>query len=358
MNARHKSISRFLGIALLTLPLVVLGQDEDSSSPGEVDDPFALDGVEAASDEQPKIDNEFTIGLYYLDDDSYRYGKYTGLTDEGFYLLGDFRIEKRPEWDGDDTRRWRVQGWRLGLESRRIQFDYTQQGTQSFSAEYREIPNYRFDDGLIPYRDSGSDTVGLASGWEVAEGSSNTRGFLTLDESLTSLKMDTKRRRLKMTYDRNLGKQWNLKVDYSHETKKGGRTIGSIFGYTGGNPRAVLLAAPVDYKTDNIEAMFGYANFRTQFGFGFYGSFFNNDKTSLTWQNAYGHQSQWADGVNFPGSQGRLALEPDNSFVQFKAHAGFNFASSTRLTANVAFGEMKQNDHLLQIGRASCRERV
>ena len=96
MNARHKSISRFFGIALLTLPLMVLGQGDDPVSLGEDDDPFALDGVEAPSDEQPHIDNEVTIGLYYLDDDSYRYGKYTGLTDEGFYLLGDFRIEKRP----------------------------------------------------------------------------------------------------------------------------------------------------------------------------------------------------------------------------------------------------------------------
>jgi MtrB/PioB family decaheme-associated outer membrane protein len=338
MKSMQYDVLKALALVLIALPLAVSAQDKDPAAP---------QGGEAKSGTQLAVKSEVTVGAYYLDDDSYRFGKYTGLTDEGVEALVDFRIEKRPQWDSDDLVRWRIQGWRLGLDSRRLKVDFSQQGTQSFSADYREIPNNRFSDGLTPYRGVGSANLTLPSSWEVAPGSSDTRGFLTLDENLANLKIDTKRRRLDLSYDRKLGMGWSINLDYRHETKKGERTIGSIFGSTGGNPRAVILPAPVDWTTDNIEAMFEWGTSRAQFGFGAYASFFSNDELSLTWQNAFGRQAQWDESVTYPDAQGRLALEPDNSYLQFKAYGGLNLGAVTRITADVAFGQMEQDESLL-----------
>lgn len=338
MKTNRNLLPKLITLVSLALPLLAWSQDED---------PFALEGVEEATDEQPVVEDEITVGLYYLDDDSYRYGKYTGITDEGVEPLIDFRIDRRPQWDGDDTVRWSLQGWRLGLDSRRIEFNFKEQGKQSFNADYREIPNNRISDGMTPYRGVGSSTLTLAQGWQIEPGSSNTRGFITLNESMADLKVDTLRRRMDLNYERELGKGWNLNIDYRHETKKGERTMGSIFGNSGGNPRSVILPAPVDYATDNIEAMFEYGNSRMQFGFGGYASFFSNDQSSMVWQNAYGNARGWADSVSFPGAQGRLALEPDNSYLQVKAYGGLNLTSTTRITADVAFGQMEQDEPLL-----------
>jgi hypothetical protein len=118
------------------------------------------------------------------------------------------------------------------------------------------------------------------------------------------------------------------------------------FRYSGGNPRSVILAAPVDYLTNNIEAMFNYATARAQFGAGVYASFFSNDEKALVWQNAYGYVNGWAPGVQYPDSQGQLALEPDNSYIQFKAYGAYNFSGSTRLSADASFGQMEQDDDL------------
>lgn len=339
MNVHRNKLHAALILVLFAVPMASFGQEED---------PFALEGVEAETEDQPVIEDEISIGLYYLDDDSYRFGKFTGLTDEGFEPAVDFRIDRRPQYDSGETTRWSIQGWRLGLDSRRLLVEVNQQGTQSFAADYREIPNNRFSDGQTPYRGVGSANLTLAPGWEVAPGSNNTRGFLTLDESLTNLKIDTLRRRMDLNYNRDLGKLWNVNIDYRHETKKGERTIGSIFGNTGGNPRSVILPAPVDYTTDNVTAMFNWGNSRAQFGFGVYASWFSNDETALVWQNAYGRVTNgWAPSVSYPGSQGQLALEPDNSYMQLKAYGGINFSAATRLTADVAFGEMEQDDALL-----------
>ena len=293
------------------------------------------------------IYNEASFGVYYLDRDSYRYGKYSGLTDKGWYALLDFRIEKRPVWDSGDTVRWRLQGWRIGLDSRRLEFDYNQQGKQKLNFDYREIPNTRFTDGLTPYRAQSAGTWRLAPEWEVRPGSSNTRGFSTLEESLVNLTVDTKRRRMDLDYDRKLGQKWVLDIDLRHETKEGNRTLASIFGFSGGNPRAVILPAPVDWTTDIVEVMFRYSTSRIQAGAGVYASFFSNHESTLTFQNAYGRQSAWDESVRYPDAQGRIDLAPDNSYIQFKAYGGMNFAARTRLTADFSYGKMEQDDNLL-----------
>ena len=328
MKTRPNTIRNALVLTLLTVPLMAGAQDPDG---------------DAADD----LEMEFTAGLYYLDEDSYRFGKYTGLTDDGAEALFDFRIEKRPAWDSGDPVRWRLQGWRLGLDSRRLEFDYKDLGTQSFNAHYREIPNNRFSDGATPYRGVGGGTLPLAQSWAVAPGSNTTAGFLALEQSLANLKIDTLRRRMDLSYDRKLSSTWSVDIDYRHEIKNGERTVAGIFGSTGGNPRGVILPAPVDYTTDIVEAMFRYATSRVQFGVGGYASFFSNDETSLVWQNAFGRQPGWAESVSFPDAQGRMALEPDNSYIQVKGYAGFNLAAGTRLTFDAAYGKMEQDDALL-----------
>jgi MtrB/PioB family decaheme-associated outer membrane protein len=338
MNIKIRIILGATVLALSAQPLTSLAQDEESSDKKDEKKKAAV---------PVEIQNVATIGAYYLDDDSYRFGKYSGLTDKGGYALFDFRLEKRPDPKSSDITRWRLQGWRMGLDSRRLEFDYSEQGSQNFSVDYREIPNYRFSDGQTPYREQAPGLWNLAPGWEVAPGSSNTRGFLTLEESLVDLRVDTKRRRVDLAYDRKLGSNWNLDIEYKHETKKGERTLGSIFGYSGSNPRAVILPAPVDWTTDIIEAMFHYGTARAQFGIGFYASFFGNDESTLTFQNAYGNLSAWDSSVEYPGSQGRFALEPDNSYLQFKAYGAMNFSRSTRLTADFSSGKMEQNERLL-----------
>jgi len=338
MNKHKKVNLKLLALAVSMLPLYAWGQDKDSSE--------AKSNKTEAAEKAPVI-TEFTLGMYALDDDSYPYGKYSGLDEDDISALVDFRIEKRPQWDSGDTVWWSLQGWRLGLDSRRVEFKFNDQGKQSFKVDYREIPNNRIGDALTPYAGAGSGELTLPAGWQVAPGSDDTGGFTALRENLVKLEIDTKRRRLDMSYDRKLGRAWSVDVDYRHETKKGTRTIGGMFGNWPDNPRAAILPAPVDYITDNVELMVNYGTNRLQFGIGGYASFFSNDKTSLVWQNAYGRQAGWAADVHYPDSRGQLGLEPDNRFVQFKAYAGLNLSPSTRITADFAYGEMKQDEPLL-----------
>jgi len=309
--------------------------------------PFASWAQEKTDDDAKKksvVDNEVKLGIYYLSDDSFRYGKYSGLTDKGAYALVDFRWEKRPEWDSGDAIRWRFQGWRVGLNSRRLEFDWSQQGKQRFKFDYRRIPNNKFDNGLTPYMGLGGGELRMPNGWEVAPGSGNTGGFINLDDYLRPYDIKTYRNSMTLNYDLKISSNWDMAIDYRHESKNGVRNTWGVFGHSLGSSRSVEIPAPVDWKTDNFSLMFNYANGRAQFGAGLYGSLFNNDTSSLSWQNAYGKIGNWPQGVAFPDGFGQMALEPDNSYWQFKAYGGFIFSARTRLTADFSWGSMKQND--------------
>jgi MtrB/PioB family decaheme-associated outer membrane protein len=338
MKTKYQIILGFTVLTLLALPVTAWTQDKDKK---------ADKTKKKQATEEPAVHKEITIGAFYLDDDSYRYGKYSGLKDKGAYALLDFKLEKRPDPKSDDTTRWRFQGWRLGLNSRRVEFDYHQQGTQRFKFNYRKFPNNRFADGLTPFREQTPGNWQLPYPWEISTHNSTTLGFLNLQENLLDLSFDTKRRRLDLAYDRRLSSTWKLEIDFRHETRKGERTLGSIFGFSFANPRGVILPAPVDQTTDTLEALFAYASSGLQFGFGFYASFFSNDEETLVFQNPYNHLTSWAESVSFPDSQGRMALEPDNSYIQFKAYGGANFNSTTRLALAFSYGQMEQDDALL-----------
>lgn len=329
---------------IMRLPAILLSTALLPTVAGAQDDPFFLEDVPEPVVE-PIYDSFIEGGVGYLDDDSAFFGKYSGLTEDGFEPLFDFRLQSWPAWDGDSTMFWRIQGRRVGQESRRLEATAGQQGTQRLRIQYREMPNRRFTDGRTVFDGVGSTFLGLPPNWEVTGGT--TADMPVLEESLRGLTIGHKRRRIDVGYERNRPANLTFNVDYRRETKEGTRAVGGTIGNTGGNRRSAILPAPVDFVTDIVDATLEYAGDRFQVGVGFHGSFFQNERNSVTWRNPFGQIAGWADGVGFPDGLGRLALEPDNSFYQGRVFGGFEITRTTRLSGQIAYGRMRQNQRFL-----------
>ena len=86
MNDRIKKVLSVLALVFLVSASASWAQDkteDDSKDPDK-------------KEKKSVVDSEAELGLYYLSDDSFRFGKYSGLIDDGAYILADFRWEKRP----------------------------------------------------------------------------------------------------------------------------------------------------------------------------------------------------------------------------------------------------------------------
>lgn len=285
------------------------------------------------------------VGAGYVSDDSFRFGKYTGLNEEGLFGVLNFDLYERGPYDADDATYWRVSGSNLGLSSRLFSAEQGEQGNYKVFFTYDQLPTFRSDSAQTIFDGVGSTNLTLPAGWVE---SGNTAGMTQLTSSLEDVDIESERKRLGAGFGKVLGGGWDFKALYRHETKEGLKTIGGVIGNSGGNPRSVILPEPIDYVTDQLDIVLGYADKKKQFQLSYYLSLFDDKNESLTWQNPYAAIVGWDPSAGFAaGGEGRLALPPDNQFHQISASGGYNFTDTLHFTADVALGRMTQDEPFL-----------
>ena len=272
------------------------------------------------------IYSNIELGVGYVADDAYFFGRYNGLQTKGPYLVGDIDAENF----NDDGRFWSIRGTNLGLESRYLRMEGGKQGSHKFFLEWDELPNYRNNTGQTPFDGVGTNNLTLPPGFDI-----NTN----LDANLNPFELQTKRERVKAGANFVVKQRWLFDIDFSHENKQGvdatgGATITSGGQMVGGTYTS-LLPEPIDQDTDLVNATLSYAGDAGQVDLTYHASFFNNTYASLTWQDPFSPVS----GV----SAGSMSLAPDNEFHQLSLTGAYSLPYRSRITGVVSMGRMTQN---------------
>jgi len=292
--------------------------------------------------------NEIEGGLMYVSDPSFKFGEYSGLTDDGVYGILNFSIHKHNPYDSGNANYLDVTGRNLGLDSREFHFEMGEQGNYKLFLDYNQIPKNNSDSGQTIFQGVGSSYLTLPGGWTLSGGGGNTAGLPSLEASLHPVDIETERKRFDVGMGKVLNSNWSFKLKYRHEEKDGTKTIGGVMGNSGGNPRSVILPEPVDYTTEQVDAVLSYSDKKAQFQIAYYGSLFRDGNSSLTWQNPYGAINGWDSSAGFAaGGLGSLSTPPDNEFHQVSVLGGYNLSDRTRVTADLALGKMTQDDSFL-----------
>ncbi len=291
----------------------------------------------------PRLFGQIDLGLAWLEDDAALYGRYSGLDENGLAPLLSFSLQHPGERPGDW--RLRLDGARLGLDSRRLSVRADRAGRQSVSLTWRELPNWTLSGGRTPFSLDAAGRHVLPGDWQ---GLQTTAGLSESAAALNAVEIRSQRKRFDLGFRQRFRERWRVEVDASEERRDGNRLIGAIFGYSGGNPRGMLLPAVVDDRTQRIESRVTYSDpAGHQLGLAWYGSFYSNDRDAVTFDNAFAAHPQWAAGTGYPAGSGRLADYPDNAAHQLRAFGNWKLGERARLGADVAVGRMRQNDLLL-----------
>jgi len=267
-------------------------------------------------------------GTLYVADDDYYFGNDTGLDDSGFYPGGDVFARYR----GRQGELLRIDGQRLGLDSRALSLTGGRQGLYRLRASYQGIPVRTYHTTVTPYTAAGAERLTLPADWVRAP---TTQGMTGLDDALHEVKIkqdwDIYTAGITLTPTRH----WSSDVDY-RRIERDGRDIyaGSFFFNT------AEFTRPIDYQTDELDVKLAYTGRDWQLGLGYNGSYFNNDNSSLTWDNAYAPQSPGQDS-------GQLALPPDNNAHQLTLSGAVRLPANTTVNGHVSVGRMKQDEDLL-----------
>jgi MtrB/PioB family decaheme-associated outer membrane protein len=240
------------------------------------------------------------VGIGAVSDDNQRFGRYSGLNEEGAYGLFGIDLQSRDEATGT----WfRLNGANLGLESRGISVDYERQGQWGYSLEFNQIPRY------IPYTFN-TDLTGIETGVQTEAGT-----------AARDVQLSTRRDVLGLGYARTLGGGWSTTLTFRNEDKTGTRNWG--------RNSVRFLVDPIDYTTQQLEATLAYAGDRLQITGGYYGTDFSNSLTNVF---------SPAGGGTTP-----IALPPSNQSHQIYLGGGYRFTPTTRGMFKVAFGRITQD---------------
>jgi MtrB/PioB family decaheme-associated outer membrane protein len=273
--------------------------------------------------------SEVELGAAHVDEDSAKFGDYTGLDEKGGYVIAN--AEGRASKESGYVLDYEITD--LGLESREIRVGGGKQGRYDFELFYDRIPHSIWDTTATPYRGVGSTDLTLPAGWVDA---GSTGGMTALDGSLRSVEVGFDRDRYGVA-----GRYWLLentefKIDYRRDQRDGTRAQLASFGSV-----SAQLPVPVDDATDRLDATLRYQGAGWFLQAGYSGSIYDTKAASLRWDNPFNAMVPGAD-------VGQMALPPDNQYHEFGASGGwYGLPWNTTVAVSVASGKGTQDTGFL-----------
>ena len=279
------------------------------------------------NDEQPWF-VEIEAGAGYVSNDSFKFGEYNGLHEQGFFPILGVDAQYR---DGE-ANYFDFEATGLGLDGRRLELEGGTQGQYRIDLLLDQIQRNQLDTARTPYR--GSTTQTLPPGWVAG---STTSTMTTLDNDLEARDFSTRRRITSLGGRVIQNRHWSYDARFERQRKEGEIPFGAAIGTTFADARAAILAKPVDYVTDRFELAANYRDNDFVGSLAFVVSVFDNDNRSLQWENAFSVGS----------GNGQMALEPDSEMQQISVTGQYRGFDKLALNGSLSLARLTQNERFL-----------
>ncbi len=319
MYATHNNAARLAGLALMSaslLPAAVIANEDNSAG-------MAI---------------EFALG--YIDDNP-AYRQYFDHGAQEIYPMFNFGAEKTPIWDSGESRYWSASGQYLGTDYRELSFTIGDYGHQQFDFTYTQITKSGLSNAKTIFINPGSNSLALPTDWTAA---TTTAGMSGLSGPLREVDDTLRRRRIQLNYTIKANNHWSFDISFKHENKDGTLFKYGVIGNTGGNPRGVALPSPVNFEFNDISLRADYTASHYHWQFGYDLSLFNNDNSSLSWDNPFLAINGWNSAAGYASGRGAIAQEPDNLYQQWYANGFFLLPGGASLSSTLHYAILKQDE--------------
>ncbi|WP_299787999.1 MtrB/PioB family decaheme-associated outer membrane protein [uncultured Shewanella sp.] len=222
----------------------------------------------------------------------------------------------------------------LGMENGRLDINAGKAGQYNLNLNYRQIATYKTDSAMTPYQGVGGDDLTLPGNWQTA---GSSQEMSQLYSSLNPTELSLKRKRAGMGIEYQGEELWSTYVNYQREDKSGlKQTSGSFYN------QSMMLAEPVDYTTDTIEAGIKLRGDNWFTAINYNGSIFKNEYSQLGFDNAFNPTFGAAN-------RGYMSLDPDNESHTVSL-MGQVIADKTIMSGRVHYGQMTQDQEFVTSG--------
>jgi MtrB/PioB family decaheme-associated outer membrane protein len=342
-------------------------QNTTGKNPGTQVPPGSANPAQTTAASQTTPQKKIQFGVGYVNGSSYKFGEYNGLGNSGPFGIGNFDIRGGGAYDSKDAYRWRMQGSNLGLQDRNLSVEFGKQGLYQVRFMYDEILANRSNMYQTPFLGAGSSNLTLPSNWikptvtqvnatslnlraldPVAGAGSfyNSSGVLTAPTSaqlatlakiiaadvpdFANVNLATKRIRGEAQIVVSPNEKIDIAAGFSRENKGGKKALGVVTSQV--NENAAIIPYRVNWDTSQTTASINYKPSKLFLSVAYYGSYFNNNTATMTWQD-----------VADPTKTATIGEEPSNQFNQITATAAYKISSAAKLVLAGSYGRNTQD---------------
>jgi len=167
-----------------------------------------------------------------------------------------------------------------------------------------------------------------------------------VNANVRQIEIGTERDTGKVSYGFAPTPEWDFRVDYAQERKKGRQAFGTVLN--GFN--AIEIPGPVDYTTQTFGASGQYVgtygdNKRFNINLAYNGSIFDNKYESVTFDNPF--RLLPPVGNNNAANSGQVSLAPDNYANRYTLTSGVDLAFDSRFMGTVSFNQLRQDEKFI-----------
>lgn len=316
-----------LALCALALPL-------QAAEPADPFAPLARETRPLSTRWQTDYRGLVELGAAWTSDDTFTFGQYSGLDEQGANLIGNLQWHDYSNTDST----WDIQLSDLGLPTREGRVTWSLGQRLKVELELDSQQQVRNHSGATPFR--GTTTLNLPTDWQSAL---KTSDFSQLQSSLRSLDRELERDRYRIGLEGKLTDAWTLYGSWLYEEKQGTGDIGAGIYIDAASADATLLPYPVDYRSQEGELGLRFGGAALQVDALLHYSDFDNRDNLLRWQNPYG---SFSPAVRYPDGYGGLALAPDNEQWSGRLSATWLLAPTLRLSFDGYHALASQDDSL------------
>jgi MtrB/PioB family decaheme-associated outer membrane protein len=284
-------------------------------------------------------DNYVEIGVTGVDQDSAKFGEYSGLKKSEATAIGNFSIRGGDYGAPDGVTRWSVSGRNLGLTNREFGASYSRQGQWNIGIGYDELQHNTTDGYQTPYIGSmGGNEFTLPSGFtKIGNTTLTTDGNLTAAnyEKFRTVEVNNTRKNTSLTAGYSFGPNWRLSFDYNNLEQSGAKLMGfssdgNLSGVSGERP--AILPNPTNYTTDTFHAVLDWKGDQGHLSGAYYASIFRDHYDRVNW-------------TTFAGALATdtMSTAPGNEFHQFSLTGGYRLSPRTRISGGLSYGRNTQD---------------
>lgn len=272
-------------------------------------------------------DNYVELGVGYNSKDSYKFGEWTGLREDGpFPIVGLNWLSRAAD---NDAAYWQVHGAGLGLETRMLSAEAGVQGRWKLTGSADRLVRSELDSGSYIHQGLGGNRLTLAPG---CSGFGSVTAINTA--CLQPYKIEQGRDFYRLGYGATLSSEWDVSVNYREDVRDGTRVMGFIVNGFG---QSISVPYAIDDHTQQVETLLSYASKQAQFQLGYTYSRYENELADL----------QIVNPIGTPTLPNRMSLAPDNEFHQLQATGALSLGRTTRLTTKLSYGLGTQDESFL-----------